>query len=107
MNTFTARVHRVARLATASIALLVLALSVAMAEGWGNVGGGPKAAPYTVTSSQIVYLDGSVLTRNGVYTTAGVSYSVPAATYDAYGDLCYSEGTMLMPDGTWIHNGNP
>lgn len=105
MNTLTARFRRFSRIATASLSLLVLALSVSFAEGWGNVGG-PKFAPTTVTAYHVVYADGSELLATGTYTTGGVSYSVPGATYDSAGNLNYSEGTVLHPDGTWIHSSN-
>ena len=65
------------------------------------MGGGPKAAVASVSASLVTYLDGSTLTPNGIYTTGGVAYSVPAAFYDPYGDLCYSDGTILYPNGTW------
>ena len=102
MNTLTARLRRVSRITAASLSLLVLAVSVCLAEGWGNIDG-PKSAPSVVTSYHIVYVDGSELLASGTYTTGGVSYSVPAAVYDSAGNLDYSEGTVLYTNGTWAH----
>jgi hypothetical protein len=101
MNRFTARLNRLSRFTVTSLTLLVLALSVALAEGWGDVGGPPTSTRVAVNSYHVLYADGSELLANGTYTTGGVSYSMPAATYDGYGDLCYSEGTTLFPDGSW------
>jgi hypothetical protein len=101
MHRFTARLSRLSRMTVASLTLLVLALSVALAEGWGDVGGPPTSTRVTVTAFHVVYANGSELLANGSYTTGGVTYSMPAAIYDGYDNLCYSEGTVLHPDGTW------
>jgi hypothetical protein len=103
MNTLTARLRRFSRITVASLSLMVLAVSVCLAEGWGDIGGPPSSPPSTVTSSHVVYLDGSELTATGTYTSGGVSHSVPAASYDGAGNLNYSEGTVLHPDGSWSH----
>ncbi len=101
MNTLTARLRRFSRITVSSLSLLVLAVSIALAEGWGDIGGPPKSSPSTVTSSHIIYVDGSELTATGTYTAGGAAHSVPSATYDMAGNLNYSEGTTLYPDGTW------
>lgn len=100
MNTLTLRLRRFARVAAATVSLVVLALSISLAEGWGNIGG-PKSAAVTVTTAHVVYLDGSELLPDGTYISDNVTYSVPAAFYDASGTLHYSEGTVLYADGSW------
>jgi hypothetical protein len=103
MKSLITRLRHFSRFTVASLSLLVLALSIARAEGWGALGRPPTAARVDVTSAYVLYSDVSVLTPDGTYTTGGVSYSVPAATYDVFGDLCYSEGTILYPDGSWAY----
>src|ERR1700722_6073631 len=88
MNTFTARLHRFARITVASLSLVLL-LSICWAEGWGAVGKPPS--PAIVNSTYIIYVDGSELTATGTYTTGGVAYTVPPAVYDDYDDLWYSD----------------
>ncbi len=83
MNTLTAGLRRFSRTTVVSLSLLVLALCVALAEGWGDVGGPPKFSVCAVTSAHVLYADGSELTASGTYTAGCVSYSVPAAAYDA------------------------
>ncbi|MCW3099325.1 MAG: hypothetical protein JWL77_4943 [Chthonomonadaceae bacterium] len=101
MYRFTARLSRLSRFSVASLTLLVLALSVALAEGWGDVGGPPTSMRVAVNSYHVLYADGSELLASGSYTTGSVTYSMPAAICDANDDLCYSEGTVLYPDGSW------
>lgn len=103
MHTLTAHLRRFSRISVASVSLLVLAVSVALAEGWGNISP-PTAPPASVNWYHVVYTDGSQLYASGAYVTSGGSYSVPAASYDTAGNLNYSEGTVLHPDGTWTHN---
>ncbi len=102
MNAFTARIRRSTRTLFVSLSLLTLLVSVCLAEGWGNVKP-PAVLPSTVTSTSVVYLDGSELTATGNYTKDGVTYSVPAARCDIDGTVYYSEGTTFYPDGTWVH----
>ncbi|MCW3055174.1 MAG: hypothetical protein JWN14_4344 [Chthonomonadales bacterium] len=101
MKSLTARLRRYSMTAV-TFSLIALVLTAAKAEGWGDIGKPPFAA-LTVDSSHIAYADGSVLTSVGAYTTGGVTYSVPAALYDGNDNLCYSEGTVLYPDGSWEH----
>jgi len=99
MKSFTARLRRISQLSVATLSLVGLIVSVSLAQGWGDI-----RRPWgvtTATTAHVLYQDGSELTAGGVYTTGGISYSVPAAVYDSYGDLCYSEGTVVYPDGTW------
>jgi hypothetical protein len=100
MNRLTSRLHRFARIAAATVSLVVLALSAALAEGWGDVGG-PKGAPSLVTADHIVYDSGSELFPDGTYICDSVTHHMPAAAYDTAGNLHYSEGTVLHPNGTW------
>ena len=100
MNTLNLRLRRFARVAAASVSLVVLALSISLAEGWGNIGG-PKSAAVRVTSAHVLYLDGSELLADGTYISSNVTSTVPAASYDADGALHYSEGTVLYTDGSW------
>ena len=99
MKSFTARLRRISHFSVTTLSLVVLVISVSLAQGWGNIK--PPTGPVAANSLHVVYQDGSELTVDGVYTTGGVSYSVPAAVYDSYGDLFYSEGTVVYPDGSW------
>jgi len=99
MNTITTRLRRISHFSVATLSLVALVLSVSLAEGWTDISR-PWGA-VSANSYRVLYQDGSQLTASGVYTTGGVSYSEPPAVYDAYGDLCYSEGTVVYPDGSW------
>ena len=99
MNTITTRLRRISHFSVATLSLVALVISVSLAQGWGDIK--PPTFPVSATSSYVHYQDGSALTPGGVYTTGGVSYSVPSAAYDSYGDLCYPEGTVVYPDGSW------
>lgn len=104
MRTLTTRVNRVRRFAVAVACLLLGWTTVAHAEGWNDIDL-PHYAPVTVTTSGIVYADGSTLSAGGTYVTNSTSYSEPAASYDFNGNLCYPEGTVLHPDGSWTSGG--
>jgi len=101
MNTITTRLRRISHFAVTTLSLVALVISVSLAQGWGDIK--PPVGATAANSYHVLYQDGSELTVGGVYTTGGVSYSVPPAAYDTYGDLWYSEGTVVYPDGSWEH----
>jgi hypothetical protein len=100
MKTFTGWTRRCFLAACVSVSLLTMALSVSLAEGWGDLRG-PRAAPASVTATEIVYLDGSELFPDGTYVYNSVTYSVTAAHYDSFNNLVYGDGTVLYSDGGW------